>query len=121
VNGVALEQTQVITVIKAVSFIGIISAAPEPSTAGQIVQVTVVIGGERGTRPTGGTVSVSSNLEPDAGCDTLPLTTDQYSSFATCEMTLTVVSTHLLSATYTGDSQFEGSTGGPVEHVVIAP
>jgi Bacterial Ig-like domain (group 1)/Bacterial Ig-like domain (group 3) len=121
VNGVALQQTGTITVVKAVSFIGLITAAPEPSTAGQTVQVTVAIGGPQLSRPSGGTVSVSSNLEPDAGCDAVPLTVDQYSSSATCEMTLTVISTHLLSATYSGDSQFEGSSSTPVEHVVIAP
>ena len=121
VNGVALEQTQTVTVGKAASFIGIIAAVPDPSTSGETFEVTVVVAGERGTRPTGGTVSVSSDLEPDAGCDAVPLTADNLESFATCEMSLTVVSTHKLSATYSGDSQFEGSAGGPVDHVVIAP
>jgi hypothetical protein len=121
VNGVPLEHTQEISVLKAASFVGVIAAVPEPSTSGETFQVTVVIAGERGTRPTGGTVTVSSNLEPNAGCDAVPLRPDNLESFATCEMSLTVVSTHQLNATYSGDAQFEGSTGSPVEHVVIAP
>ena len=80
-----------------------------------------MIAGERGTRPTGGTVAVSSNLEPDVGCDAAPLTPDVNESFATCEMSLTTVGTHTLKATYSGDAEFEGNTTTPVEHVVIAP
>jgi hypothetical protein len=36
-------------------------------------------------------------------------------------MSLSIVSTHMLTATYSGDSQFEGSSSTEVEHVVIAP
>jgi Bacterial Ig-like domain (group 1) len=117
----ALEDARVITVTKGSSFIGIISAAPEPSTAGEPVVVTVALGGERGTYPAGGTVAVHSNLEPDAGCDAAPVMFDGHFSSAKCEMSLSIVSTHLLNATYSGDSQYEGSSGTPVEHVVIAP
>ena len=108
-------------VMKAASFVGIIAAVPDPSTSGETFRVTVVIAGERGTRPTGGTVAVSSNLEPDVGCDAAPLTPDVNESFATCEMSLTTVGTHTLKATYSGDAEFEGNTATPVEHVVIAP
>jgi hypothetical protein len=121
-NGVALDDSPVITVIKSQTFVGMRSFDPEPSTAGETVVVTVVIGGERGMRPEGGTVSVSSNLEPGAGCDAAPVSPAGESfSEATCEMTFNVVSTHMLTATYSGDSQFEGNTSTAVEHVVIAP
>ena len=123
VNDVAsLENTQLITVVKAISFVGIIAADPEPSAAGETFVVTVSLGGEHGSRPTGGTVTVSSNLEPEAGCDAGPvIPAGETYSTASCEMSLTIVSTHMLTATYSGDSQFEGSTGTAVEHVVIAP
>jgi len=32
-----------------------------------------------------------------------------------------VVSTHMLTATYSGDIQFEGNSSTAVEHVVVAP
>jgi hypothetical protein len=66
---------------------------------------------------------VSSNLEPDAGCDAAPISAagESYST-AICEMSLSIVSTHMLTATYSGDSQFEGSSStGALEHVVIGP
>jgi hypothetical protein len=109
----------VITVVKSRSFIGTTNIVPEPSTSGETFVVTVVVGGERGMRPTGGMVAVSSNLEPDAGCDAAPVSSE---GVATCELSLSIVSTHLLHATYSGDSQFEGSSSTQdVEHVVIAP
>ncbi|MFL5535594.1 MAG: Ig-like domain-containing protein, partial [Gemmatimonadales bacterium] len=120
-NGVILEATPVLTVLKGVSLVGVREIVPEPSTAGETIVVTVFVGGERGTRPTGGTVAVSSNLEPDAGCDAAPVSPEGGTvASATCEMTLSIVSTHMLSATYSGDSQYEGSSGTAVEHVVIA-
>ena len=123
VNGVMnLDDTPVITVVKARSDVFIGSVDPEPSTAGEPFLVHVTVTGERGSRPTGGTVSVSSNLEPDAGCEAAPVSPAGESfSTATCEMSLSIVSTHMLTATYSGDSQFEGSTGTALEHVVIAP
>jgi hypothetical protein len=66
---------------------------------------------------------VSSTLEPDAGCDAAPISAagESYST-AICEMSLSIVSTHMLTATYSGDSQFEGSSStGALEHVVIGP
>jgi len=121
-NGISLDAAPVITVVKALSVLGIVNIVPAPSAAGETFVVSVSIGGERGSRPTGGTIAVSSNLEPDAGCDAAPVSpTGETYSTATCEMTLSIVSTHMLTATYSGDSQFEGSSGLAVEHVVIAP
>jgi Bacterial Ig-like domain (group 1)/Bacterial Ig-like domain (group 3) len=118
-NGVELEQTALVTVVKSRSFIGVARADPEPSVSGETVVVTVGVGGERGMWPTGGTVAVYSNLEPDAGCDAAPVNSE---GVATCEMSLSIVSTHLLHATYSGDSQFEPSSSTQdLEHVVIAP
>jgi hypothetical protein len=121
-GGISLEAAPVLTVTKGVSLVGIREIVPEPSRASETVVVTVFVGGERGTRPTGGTVAVSSSLEPDAGCDAAPVTPESETvASATCEMTLSIVSTHMLTATYSGDSQYEGSSGTPSEHVVIAP
>ena len=122
-NGVTLDDSPVITVVKSQTLVSIQSIDPEPSTAGETVLVTVAISGERGMRPGGGTVLLSSNLESDAGCDAAPVSPgdEVFPSTATCEMTLSVVSTHMLTAIYSGDSQFEGSTSAAVEHVVIAP
>jgi hypothetical protein len=121
-NAVTLEHTQVITVIKGLSSTQIRNIVPEPSTSGETFLVTVGIIGERGGIPTAGTVAVSSNLEPDAGCDAAPVSSDGQTTTATCEMSLSIVSTHMLDATYSGDSQFEGSSNTvDVEHVVIAP
>jgi hypothetical protein len=121
-NGVPLAATPVITVVKSQTFVGMRSFDPEPSMAGETVVVTAVVSGVLGMRPEGGTVSVRSNLEPEAGCDAVPVSPagSTYSE-ATCEMTLNVVSTHILTATYSGDIQFEPNTSTAVEHVVIAP
>ncbi|MDQ3672994.1 MAG: Ig-like domain-containing protein [Gemmatimonadota bacterium] len=122
VNGIPLDDSPVITVVKSQTSVFIRSFDPEPSTAGEPFVVTVSIAGERGMRPEAGTVSVRSNLEPEAGCDAAPVSpVGETLSEATCEMTLSVVSTHMLTATYSGDSQFEGNTSTAAEHVVIAP
>jgi hypothetical protein len=116
-NGVALDDNPVITVVKSFTIVFLRGGEPNPSTAGQTFVVSVGVGGVSGMRAEGGTVSVRSNLEPGAGCDAAPVSAGQ----ATCEMTLNVVSTHMLTATYSGDIQFEGNTSTAVEHVVIAP
>lgn len=88
VNGViTLDDAPVITVVKALSNVFIGGADPEPSTAGEPFLVTVTVGGQNGSRPTGGTVSVSSNLEPNAGCEAPVSPASDSHSTATCEMT----------------------------------
>ena len=62
-----------------------------------------------------------SNLEPDAGCDAPLGPGGSTYSVASCQMSLSTVSTHMLTATYSGDTQYEGSTSNEVEHVVTAP
>ena len=116
-NGVPLDANPVITVVKSQTNVFLRGGEPNPSTAGQAFVVTVGVGSGVGMSAQGGTVSVQSNLEPEAGCDAAPVS----AGVATCEMTLNVVSTHMLTATYSGDIQFEGNSSTAVEHVVIAP
>jgi len=116
-NGVVLDDNPVITVVKSSTFVFLRGGEPNPSTAGQTFVVSVGVGSGSGMIAEGGTVSVQSNLEPGAGCDAAPVSAGE----ATCEMTLSVVSTHMLTATYSGDIQFEGNSSTAVEHVVIAP
>ena len=112
-GGVVLGDTEDITVRPLTTTAAITSVTPEPSTAGVSFTVTFTVAGEFGTTPTGGTVTVFSQQESGTvGCVDVPV------SQGSCAMTLNTITTHSLQAVYSGDSQFEGDTSDPVNHVV---
>jgi hypothetical protein len=88
----------------------IISAAPEPSTAGVPITVQFTVTSSSGT-PTG-SVTVAD------GSDTCSGTLSNGSG--SCSLTLTNTGTRTLTATYAGDGGF-GSSSGTKGHTVQAP
>jgi hypothetical protein len=111
-GGVTLHDTPVITVILHSSTTQITGITPEPSTAGGSVHVTWSVTGDGGT-PTG-TVTVSSSLEATGDqCTNVPV------SQGACDVTLNTAGTHQISASYSGDAQFEDS--GDQKMHTVAP
>ena len=114
-GGVTLLDTEVISVLTHASVTEITRIAPEPSTSGQVIRVTVSVTGQGGGTPTG-TVAIFSTLET-GGCDTAPINA---AGIATCEFPLSVVDTHGINAVYSGDDQFEESADAQDHEVVSA-
>ena len=114
--GVILDDTEVIVVGTRASSTEVTSIDPEPSTSGSIIHVTVSVTGEGGATPTG-TVAVFSQQET-GGCSAALLNSE---GIATCDFALSLVGTHTIGASYSGDSQFEESSDlDGKEHEVIA-
>ena len=113
-GGVKLKDTEVITVAQRSSTTTITDVSPEPSTAGTSIHVTVQVTGEGGGTPTG-TVAIFSAQEV-GGCDAAPL---DAAGTASCDFVLNQPGPQTISATYSGNLTFEGSSdpdGAP--HVV---
>ena len=114
-GGVALDDTEVVTVFTNSSTTEIADITPEPSTSGQTFRVTVRVTGEGGNVPTG-TVAIFS-FQETGGCDAAALDSE---GIAFCDFALDEVGTQTIEATYSGDGQFEGSTDTQ-DHEVVAP
>jgi hypothetical protein len=114
--GITLNDTEEITVFQRGSSTEITTITPEPSTAGEMITVTVKVTGEGGGIPTG-TVAIFS-LQETGGCDDAALNAE---GIATCEFPLDVVGTQTIEAMYSGDDQFEDSAAPGQPHEVVAP
>jgi hypothetical protein len=110
-GGVTLDQRPVLTVTRAATTTRIESDAPDPSDAGQPVEVRVSVRSDGGTP--GGTVPVTADGSP--GC-TAQLT----GGTGSCTLTLTTAGRITLTAQYPGDASFEASTATE-DHEVRAP
>ena len=113
-GGVVLEDREAITVLAQSSTTRITRIAPEPSSAGQAIRVTVSVTGSGEIVPTG-TVAIFSTRET-AGCDAASITT---TGIATCEFELSEPGTHTINAVYTGDDRFVESFDS-AQHEVTA-
>jgi len=84
-----------------------VTAAPSPSGFGQTVTATATVA------PTddGGTVSFYANNVAIAGCAALPLAKAGNGLGAACSTTALPLGQVVLSAVYSGDAQYLGSTG----------
>jgi len=113
-GGVALTNTEVITVIMQGS-VTEVTIAPEPSTSAESFTATVRVSSSGAGTPTG-TVNVFS-FALTGGCDNVPLNGD---GVATCTFPASPPGTYRIEAAYSGDDQFEESSGS-ADHVVVAP
>jgi CSLREA domain-containing protein len=102
-----------LTIIKADTTTAITSDTPDPSAPGGSVTVNVTVTGAFGNAPTapGGTVEVSDGV--DSCTITLPA--------ASCALALDTPGDRTLTATYSGDANFNGSTSSGVAHTVVTP
>jgi uncharacterized repeat protein (TIGR03803 family) len=104
-----------------------VTGAPNPSTVGQLVSMTAIVGPVGPPTPTG-TVSFTFNGDPISGCTAIPLSS---SLSAICTDSTLPVGMDAVAATYSGDSNYGASSGwltqivNPVpvalQYVSIAP
>ena len=104
----------------------VVTSAPNPSQVGQMVTITATVMPSGPPAPSG-TVSFADNGLGIPSCMSLPL----MSGMAVCTTTSLPVGTDTLVAIYSGDSNYQGSTGtasqivnplpSPVEFISITP
>ncbi len=103
-----------------------VTSTPNPSTFGQGVTITATVGPAGPPTPTG-TVSFTLYGGAIAGCTDVPLMSNQ----ALCMTASLPTGTDLIAATYSGDSNYSGSSGmltqivnpvpSPVQFVAVTP
>ncbi len=81
-----------------------LASSANPSIIGQSVTYTATVS----PVPDGGTVAFSDNGSPISACQSQPVNTA--TGQATCTVTYNVVGSHSLTATYSGDFNYAGST-----------
>jgi hypothetical protein len=91
-----------------------VSASPPSSVFGQTVTFTATVSGSGSATPTGTVDFVDTTTNTDLG--TAPLSGG--SASVTCALS---VATHTITATYSGDSNFIGSSGSTSETVTTDP
>jgi uncharacterized repeat protein (TIGR03803 family) len=104
----------------------VVTSTPNPSEVGQLVTLTATVSPSGPPAPTG-TVSFTSNAVAISGCTAVPLT----SLTAVCTTSTLAVGTDAIVATYSGDSNYSGSSGtlsqlvnpipSPVQFVAVTP
>jgi uncharacterized repeat protein (TIGR03803 family) len=82
------------------------TSAPNPSTVGQQVTITATVSPSGPPAPTG-TVGFTSNGTGISDCSAVPLS----SNTAVCTTSALAVGTDVIVATYSGDSNYSGSSG----------
>src|ERR1019366_873803 len=104
-----------------------VTSSPNPSTFGDVVTITATVGPPGPPTPTG-TVSFTSNGTAISGCTAVPLSS---SRTAVCTTSTLAVGTDAIVATYSGDSNYTGSSGtlaqlvnpipSPLQFVAVTP
>ena len=104
-----------------------VTSAPNPSTFGQQVVITATVGPPGPPTPTG-TVGFTSNGTAISGCAAVPLGS---SLTAVCTTSTLALGTDAIVATYSGDSNYSGSSGtlsqivnpvpSPVQFAALTP
>jgi uncharacterized repeat protein (TIGR03803 family) len=90
-----------------------VTSAPNPSTVGQLVSMTAIVGPTGPPAPTG-TVSFTFNGNPISGCTAIPLSP---SLSAICTDSTLPVGMDAVLATYSGDANY-GSSSGSFSQIV---
>ena len=104
-----------------------VTSSPNPSTVGELVTITATVGPAGPPTPTG-TVSFTSNGTAISGCTAVLLSS---SRTAVCTTSTLAVGTDAIVATYSGDSNYTGSSGtlsqlvnpipSPLQFVAVTP
>ena len=104
-----------------------VTSTPNPSTFGDVVTITATVSPAGPPTPTG-TVSFTSNGTAISGCTAVPLNS---SRTAVCTTTGLAVGTDAIVATYSGDTNYSGSSGtlsqlvnptpAPLQFVAVTP
>ena len=99
------------TVSKIVTATAVASSA-NPSIPGQAVTYTATVS----PAPDGGLVAFTDGGTAIAGCAAQPLNS---SGQATCQVTYTATGSHAITAVYSGDAVYAGSTSAPLTQSVV--
>ena len=104
-----------------------VTSSLNPSTFGESVTITATVSPAGPPAPTG-TVSFTSNAVAISGCTAVPLTSQLT---AVCTTSALAVGTDAIVATYSGDTNYSGSSGGlsqlvnptpsPLQFVAVTP
>lgn len=88
--------------------------SPSPASTNQAVTLTATVtpGITGASQPTG-TVAFLDGGAPISGCGAQPLTPGSSSSTAACTVSYPAAGSHTITATYTGDANFTGSSSPP--------
>ena len=89
-----------------------LGSSPNPSAAGQMVDITAMVSGPSGT-PTG-TIVFQDNGVAISGCAGLAMTNGS----ATCSPSMLSAGTHPITAVYSGDSAYDGITSSTLQQTV---
>jgi hypothetical protein len=93
-----------------------LTSTPNPSNPGQPVTFTATVSPTDGN----GTVGFDYNSNPISGCTAQPLTQQSGSTYtATCTTSTLPTGTDPITAIYSGDTSYLGSTGGPYDQDVV--
>lgn len=94
-----------------------LTSSAEPGTVGQPVSFHAFVDPTDG----GGTVSFASDGAPIAGCENLPFLSGGGTDWeAGCTTSSLPLGTHYITATYSGDSAYAGSSASLDETIVVA-
>ncbi|MFI5117104.1 MAG: choice-of-anchor tandem repeat GloVer-containing protein, partial [Terriglobales bacterium] len=114
-------------VVQPVRSMTTVTSSPNPSTFGEAVTITATVSPSGPPAPTG-TVSFTSNGSAISGCTAVPLGS---SLTAVCMTSTLAVGTDAIVATYSGDTNYSGSSGGlsqlvnptpsPLQFVAVTP
>ncbi len=104
-----------------------VTSAPNPSTFGEAVTITATVGPAGPPAPTG-TVGFTSNGTAISGCTAVPLSS---ALMAVCATSTLAVGTDAIVATYSGDTNYSGSSGmlaqlvnptpSPLQFIAVTP
>jgi hypothetical protein len=94
----------------------IVNEWPDPSFAGQLVQITVDVAPSSGGGTPTGSVVITDDVDSAVTCTIANIATGN-----TCLVTFTMTGVSNLTATYAGDANFGGSVSTTVAHTVSAP
>ena len=93
-----------------------LTSTPNPSNPAQPVTFTATVSPTDGN----GTVEFDYNSNPISGCTAQPLTQQSGSTYtATCTTSTLPPGTDPITAIYSGDTSYLGSTGGPYDQDVV--
>lgn len=122
-NGSGLQGSQnsplslVIAKDSTTTALGVSSLAP--AAGASVTYTATVTPGHPGATRVSGSVEFLDNGAPIGSCASQSLTPGASSSSATCTLSYTTPGTHTITATYTGDPNFAGSSSSPAQTVTV--
>jgi hypothetical protein len=108
------SQPTTVTVVATPTATALAAPSPSPASTNQTITLTATVtpGIAGASQPTG-TVAFLDGGAPISGCGAQPLTAGSSASSAACTVSYPAAGSHTITATYTGDANFAGSSSPP--------